>query len=107
MLDFYAANSMQSIPLVESSYLGKMDLEDIAVLDRFKITNSDLSNPLSNSEEQYFDASDVDRRLESAVTLYGTAQNNTCIVSQSVEDYIEILRKASLRKTGIRVLTRA
>lgn len=107
MLDFYAANSMQSIPLLETSYLGEMSLEDLAVLDRLKITNSDLSNPLSNSKEQYFDASDVDRRLKSALTHYDTVQNSTCITSQSVEDYIEILRNASLRKTGIRVLARA
>ena len=107
MLDFYAANSILSIPLPEDSYLGKMDPDGITVLNRFKITNSDSSNRLSNSEEQYFDALDVDRRLKLAVALYDTVQNNTCIVSQSAEDYIEILKKASLRKTGIRVLVRA
>lgn len=107
ILDFYAANSTQSIPLPESSYLGKIDLEDIAVLDRLEITNSDSRNPLSDSNEQCFDTTDVDRRLESAITLYDSAQNNTCITSQSVEVYIAILTEASLRKTGIRALVRA
>lgn len=104
MLDFFTANFENEIEKPEQDFLGRIDSDDVVVLDRFEITNSNLSNQLSCTEEQCFDVPGVNCRLDLAVNTYGKVQNSTCIKSESVEKYIEILKKASIKKVGVKIL---
>lgn len=104
MLEFYAANSLEATIPSESNYLGSLDREDIAILNNFKIVNSNADNALSHSQQQFFDLSNVNSRLELAICEYDAVQNSTCIKSQSAEKYIEIFSSAATNKTGIKVL---
>ena len=104
MLGFYESSIGFDDPSPTQKRLGGIGMDAVRDLDHLKITNSHNFNRLHFFEDQFFDSQNVKDRLELAINIYAMAKQTPGYINPGVETYINILKAAAEKGTGIQTI---